>query len=294
VDLWVDIWAPSLGSGTGAATYYGGPTWILSGDGYRDATPDCSETRPVMVHSHGSTSIRWEMFYLMEFMASHGWIIVAPDHAGNTFYENWGILSPFLSRRPTDVQDAYNWLLDQNADPTSPLSGCVDEDAGYVASGYSFGGYTALVTGGAAATDWDGEDLVGLADPRVTAIVTQAAWNAGAALTVGTADITVPTLTIGGERDSTVGTAYESMHAYIESTPRALASFFDAGHYSPAAIYCAAWGDGCGPYYMSTDVYEDIVKTSVLAFVEHLQGREGAWEQRVEDPDAVRWETVRE
>ena len=243
-----------------------------------------------MVHSHGSGSIRWEMFYLMEFMASHGWIIVAPDHVGNTFYSSWDDFGSFLYRRPADVQDTFDWLLDQSSDTTSPLSGCVDEDAGYVVSGYSFGGYTALVTGGAAATDWWGDDITDRADSRVTAIVTQAAWNASSAITDGTEDIEVPVLTIGGERDDVVGTEYLSMHSHIDSTPRVLGSFFDAGHFSPVSIYCWSPGDGCGPAYVSTDVYESIVQTSILAFIEHLRGREGAIEQLVEDPDALDWE----
>ena len=142
----------------------------------------------------------WEMFYLMEFLASHGWIIVAPDHVGNTYYASWGDLSPFLHRRPADIRDTFDWLLEQNADPTSPLSGCVDEDAGYVVSGYSFGGYTAYVTGGASASDWSGAAITDRADPRVTAVVTIAPWDAYA-ITDGTADIDVPVLTIGGERD---------------------------------------------------------------------------------------------
>jgi hypothetical protein len=160
-----------------------------------------------------------------------------------------------------------------------------------VVSGYSFGGYTAYVTGGASASDWSGYDITGRADPRVTAVVTLAPWDAYA-ISDGTADIDVPVLTIGGERDDVVGIEYLSMHSHVTSTPRALGSFFDAGHYSPVSIYCASWGDGCGPDYVSTEVYEDIVKTSILAFVEHLRGREGAWEQMVEDLDALSWETT--
>ena len=58
------------------------------------------------------------------------------------------------------------------------------------------------------------------------------------------------------------------------------------------AIYCIAWGDGCGPYYVDTTLYESIVKTSVLAFLEHVRGAEGAWDQLVEDPGVVEWETA--
>ena len=101
----------------------------------------------------------------------------------------------------------------------------------------------------------------------------------------------LPSMTRGGERDWTAGTAYLTLHSHISSTPRALASFPNGGHYSGTSIYCIAWGDGCGPYYVDTDRYESVVKTSVLAFLEHLRGRVGAWEQLVYD-DVVEWETV--
>jgi hypothetical protein len=167
----------------------------------------------------------------------------------------------------------------------------VDEDAGYVVSGYSFGGYTAYVIGGASAWDWSGSAITGQADSRVTAVVTQAPWTASGALGAGTEDIDVPVLTIGAERDDTVGTDYLSLHSPITATPRALATFFDAGHYSPVSIYCMGFGDGCGPGYVSDEVYQGIVQTSILAFVEHLRVREGAWDQLAEDPDALSWET---
>ena len=69
---WVDVWYPATDFGTGPVEYYGGPTWTLDGDCYRDATPACTEPRPVMVHSHGSSSIRWELFPLMEHIISSG------------------------------------------------------------------------------------------------------------------------------------------------------------------------------------------------------------------------------
>ena len=73
-------------------------------------------------------------------------------------------------------------------------------------------------------------------------------------------------------------------------SPRALAAFFDGGHFTPTPLYCIAWGDGCGPSYVDPDIYASITKTSILAFLEHNRGYEGAWEQIVEDPAVVEWE----
>jgi hypothetical protein len=289
ITLWVDVWYPAVGAGSGTADYYGGPGWVLTGTAVQDAEAMCDSPRPVMVHSHGSNSIRWEMFYLMEHLASHGWLIAAPDHAGNTYYDTWGSFDLIYQRRPRDIAAAFDWLLSQSADPSSPLAGCIDASDGYVASGYSFGGYTAYAVGGAS--------VIGAsetADPRATAVVTHAPWNAYGVISEGTGGIDVPVLTIGGERDDVVGTQYVGLHEAIESTPRAIASFFDGGHFSPASIYCGAPGDGCGDDYIASETYNSIVQTSVLAFIETLRGVDGAWEQLVENPAELSWETVRE
>ncbi len=291
---WVDVWYPATDFGTGPVEYYGGPTWTLDGDGYRDATPACTEPRPVMVHSHGSSSIRWELFPLMEFMASHGWIVVAPDHTGNTYYSTGTPWRTLMERRPRDIHATFDWVVRQSADPSGPLFGCVDESDGYVVSGYSFGGYTAYAVGGAEVNDAWGESYTGLHDERVTQVVTHAAWDGYRALVEGTADIRVPVLTIGGERDATVGTAYIDLHSHVRSTARALASFPEAGHYTPVPQYCEALllGDGCGPMYMDPSIYLSTMKTSILAFLAHNRGRPDAWDQLVDHP-SIDWETVR-
>ena len=61
--LYVDVWYPSSETG-GARRYYGWSSWGFEGDSFSDISPDCSEPRPVIVHSHDNSSIRWEMFYL--------------------------------------------------------------------------------------------------------------------------------------------------------------------------------------------------------------------------------------
>ena len=294
IEHWVDVWYPARDTGSGPVEYYGSPMWVVDGEGYRDATPDCTEPRPVMVHSHGSSSTRWELFPLTEFMATHGWLVVAPDHTGNTYYSTGTPWRTLLERRPRDIQYTFDWLVRQSNDPVNPLFGCVDESDGYVVSGYSFGGYTAYAVGGAQVNDIWGEPHEGLADTRVTQVVTHAAWDGYRALADGTKDITVPVLTIGGERDGTVGTAYMELHSHIRSPTRALASFPDAGHYTPVPHYCEVlWpGDGCGSMYMDPSVYLSITKTSVLAFLEHNRGRTGAWEQIVAHP-SVEWDTIR-
>jgi len=180
-------------------------------------------------------------------------------------------------------------LLEQSADSSSSLYGCADADAGYVVSGYSFGGYTAYAVGGALVDDASGDPTLDLSDSRVTAIITFAPWNAFSMLGAGTADITVPVMTIGGQEDATVGTQYLDLFDPIEGTPRLLGDFDNVGHYSFTPIYCAGYGDGCGPAFFDQDTFVEMTKTSVISWVEYLRGREGALEQVPAYSGEVTW-----
>ena len=288
--LYIDTWFPSSDSGA-THHYYGWPTWGFDGESFTDVSPDCSEPRPVLIHSHGNTSIRWEMFWLPEFMSTHGWIVAAPDHAGNTLYDSSEDFMTLLWRRPQDLRDTFDWLVEESENPASPLFGCVDAEAGYAVSGYSFGGYTAYVTAGALVND-DGQPTYDFSDPRVWAAVTHAPWNAYGALTTGTGAIDVPVLTLGGDYDATVGTQYQNLHSHIESTPRAVGGFATAGHYSWAPIYCSGWGDGCGSGFVDEEDFLPLVQTAVMSMLEHLRGKKGALEQMPEMADELTWELV--
>jgi predicted dienelactone hydrolase len=287
--LYISTWFPS--SDTGAEeTWYGGDDWWNQGESYTDVTPACDEPRPVIVHSHGDSSLSWEMYYLAEFLATHGWITVAPDHTGNTAYDNTEPFETLLVRRPLDIQSTYDWLLDQNADPESALYGCVDPDAGYVTTGFSFGGYTAYANGGAALNDEMGQPTVDYSDPRVRAIITYAPWDGFYAITSGTSQITVPVMTIGGQMDETLGTQYILLFAPIESTPRLLGDIDRGGHLSFTPIYCQfVTTDGCGIDFIALDTFTDALKTAVISWLEYLNGRPGAIDQIQDYPGELTW-----
>ena len=161
---------------------------------------------------------------------------------------------------------------------TSWIYGCVDPDAGYVVSGYSFGGYTAYATGGGLINE-DGVPSKDLSDERVRGVMAFVPWNASGAMSSGTANITVPVLTIGGRVDATVGTDYLELHEHVSSTPRLLGDFDNVGHYSMCPIYCWYPGDGCGAAYYDQDDFIQLLGTTVLSWIEHNRGRPGALEQ---------------
>lgn len=178
-----------------------------------------------------------------------------------------------------------------------PLEGCVDPDAGYAVAGHSFGGYTSFAIAGAAidgaasaaycATAPDawlcddvaaavGDTRVDLSDPRVWAAVPMA--PAGyEALLAGLADIAVPTLVLGGGRDTMtpVEGTVRPMYEGLVVTERAFGALVDAGHFTFSDA-CAFLGDGvyedCSPPYIAPDEAHPIINGVTLAFLERASG----------------------
>ena len=160
-----------------------------------DAPPVAAGSFPVAVYSHGSGGLALVGYPFGELLASHGWIVVAPDHVGNTATDGLlGNLDSFVRvalNRPQDVTASLDWL-DEGAGEVTGLGGAADLESVLV-FGHSFGGYTTFAVAGAAI---DGDGLAadcerrgdcdeytpeviaafngGLGDPRVDAIVPQA------------------------------------------------------------------------------------------------------------------------
>src|SRR5262245_10742139 len=49
----------------------------------RDATP-AAGTWPLIIFSHGFGGIRFQSYFITERLATHGFVVVSPDHPGNT------------------------------------------------------------------------------------------------------------------------------------------------------------------------------------------------------------------
>ena len=56
--------------------------------------------------------MRWQSPFLVEYLASHGFVVVAPDHTGNTIFDYDSGRMPEVARRPHDIIDAADWLKD--------------------------------------------------------------------------------------------------------------------------------------------------------------------------------------
>ena len=117
----------------------------------RAATAD----KPTIVFSHGLGSVRTDLRYLAEHLASHGYVVAALEHPGsnetNTNAAMAGkcpLLAPqeFLDR-PKDISFVLDELTKLNQTDDN-LQGKIAIDR-WVIIGYSFGGATALSLAGA-------------------------------------------------------------------------------------------------------------------------------------------------
>jgi len=228
------IWYPAVaGTGTEEAL------------GRRDA--DAVDKRfPWIVFSHGSCGLPTESSYLTKALASRGVIVAAPSHTGNTKNDPTcaaNFADSFANRVP-DVQFIIDTMLAENGAASSRFANRLQPDALGIA-GLSFGGYTTL-----SAVQHE---------PRARAAVAMVPGGTGA---LGSDDITIPTMVIGGERDIVVGFA-ESQRAYERlAGPRFLVELLAANH--------LAVTDDCFPLCFPTDIPQAaahrIVQRYVLTF----------------------------
>jgi len=107
-----------------------------------------AEGYPVLVHSHGFRGYGGNSADLMRHFATHGWVVVAPDHTDNTLLNAADPLpTAHYFQRPLDIGAALDALDDLPSD--DPLTGKIDLGR-VVLSGHSFGTYTAWACAGAA------------------------------------------------------------------------------------------------------------------------------------------------
>lgn len=114
-----------------------------------------STNKPVIVFSHGRGSVKTDLRYLAEHLASHGYIVAALEHPGSnkTSFKAVNqnkkqLVTPqeFLDR-PRDVSFILDELEKLNQTGNSPLQGKLATNNVMIV-GHSFGGGTALALAG--------------------------------------------------------------------------------------------------------------------------------------------------
>jgi len=233
---------------------------------------------PLVVFSHGNNGLRFQSYFLTEHLASHGMIVVAPDHSGNTAWDWLFPGTPFETRdRPLDVSLLITRMLERSIDVADPFFGRVDALRIGVA-GHSFGGFTTL----AMATGF--QDIP--PDPRVGAIMPISPASSGFS-DEDLAEITVPMFVLGGTSDITTPVDPQSVRpfAFASSRPRYRVDLEKAGHGSftnicdiadallgaglPPVIVEAVLGnyaEGCAPELIPIEEAHRVTNLYALAF----------------------------
>ena len=153
-----------------------------------DDAPAATGRFPVMIFSHGKPTIRFQSSFLMETVASYGFVVLAPDHPGSTGLNDYLPVGTDLIERSRDL----TFVLDQVAGGAGGLGRTVDMTK-VAASGHSLGAYTAMALP-------IGADAGVPADKRIKAVVAMTpttSYLTDAELT----SIDIPTLMFGATLD---------------------------------------------------------------------------------------------
>ena len=129
--------------------------------GWQTAVRDAAARKgsfPLVVFSHGFGSHRRQSTFLCTHLASHGYIVAAMDHSGNTIFEMvqmmmaaqmgtpppdaTGLLPELIAARPADV----GFVIDRMLEGPLRAAGCIVDEKRIGMSGHSFGGWTTLAT----------------------------------------------------------------------------------------------------------------------------------------------------
>ncbi len=302
--LLTEIWYPADLEGEKPGEYYAHLLW---GNALRDAKPDPSGgPYPLIVFSHGSNAIRLQSVFLTEHLASHGYIVAAPDHPGNTFYDSDDTLTARGAiDRPLDIRVVIDAILEMDEAGTFPVGGIVDETR-IGMTGHSYGAYTTLMVCGAKvnvdvarARCADGKDddcemvryaealfgegvqWVSLPDPRVDACVPMAPGGYRYFGEEGLSPLLLPHAVMGAKKDTITEYAVETLPIY-DAIPaeKSLLTLEHRNHYAFSDILYIrpATGWRCRTFADCHDPdpsHEVIVAIATAFFGLHLGGDPG-------------------
>ncbi|MBW4495503.1 MAG: alpha/beta hydrolase [Oscillatoria princeps RMCB-10] len=223
-----------------------------------------TSAKPVAVFSHGMGSVRSDMRYLAEHLASHGYVAVALEHPGSNQTQvdlaaagkGPGIQPQEFLERPKDISFVLDELEKLNK-TAGPLQGKLAADR-VMAVGYSMGGGTVLSAAGGelqlaglkqrcqrnlvALSLGEGlqcvagglpEDRYRLGDPRIKSAV---ALNPTTSLLfgeTGLSQVRVPVLMVAGSADKTTPAIAEQIAGFAKlPSPKWLAGVIGGTHLS--------------------------------------------------------------
>jgi len=260
--------------------------------GTKDAEPDLAGAPyPVVVFSHGSGSVKEGHKYLYEYLVSHGFVVVAPDHTGNVGLGQSEPVDLYMTlTRELDLRFAIDEFTARFAVAEGEFAGL--GDAGRLAiAGHSWGGHTVMALAGlvynfesvkekcdspeggydkwyCAVTDVQAQ-IQAVPDPRVKAALAFGN-DAGHQMAVpdcqGASGITIPYLQMVGDKDSYCDVQQDGWKCYAaEQGPACIVAFAGAGH--------LGYTDMMDEIGYDTDLFHQTVRAYSTAFLRaHLEG----------------------
>lgn len=198
---------------------------------------------PLVVYSHGHQGYAEASSYLMSFFASHGFVVAAPDHTGNTTFDGSNRDTSIYYLRMMDISAVIDHMEEESP---SPLTGDV------VGFGHSFGGYTMFGLAGGAfdveslassceesedsgiCSNWSADAAAifeaGLKEPRIDAFVSMAAGDVDKFGVAGLKEIEASVLMMDGELDPATGGSSGPIWEGLEGRGNTRVHILGGGH----------------------------------------------------------------
>lgn len=272
----VEIWYPAdLERGAGTPNVYDlGTIGEIPTAALRDAAP-AEGTFPLVLFSHGFAGIRFQSYFLTEHLASHGYVVAAPDHIGNTIADLGSLnddeaIAQSAIDRPLDM----SFLLDRMIAGDTGVDVTIDP-ARVATSGHSFGGWTSLETA--------------RQDDRIAAVLSLAPGFRVTSTPEDVAEIGRPVALFGGSADETTPFDTGQQPAYeAAAPPKLLVRIEGAGHLDFSDLceiveLATVFGDGCNPELIDPALVRAITATIGTAWLGRRLLGDERWDPFLED-----------
>jgi predicted dienelactone hydrolase len=230
--LTVRVWYPATDGGEDGARYAVAGIVEVESDSLAAPAVADGGPFPLAVYSHGSGGEGLLAYPYAEHFASHGWMVVAANHTGNTALDGVNMMFDTFPRitvnRPADITALIDWVEDG---APADLTGAARTDEVFL-FGHSFGAYTTFASGG---VDLDYDEMVAdctadcdtyeeagveealradLGDERIVAIAPQAPALVPFFADGELAGLDVPTMLMSGGKDITTPDETQSQPAW--------------------------------------------------------------------------------
>ncbi len=243
--------------------------------GVVDAAPERNAGPfPIVLFSHGSCGYPGQSRFLLPWLATHGFVVVAPPHPGNTLaeYPACGMADAqarSFVERPNDMIFALDAALALGETSGALLEGVLDPDR-IAMTGHSFGGLTTY--------------LVAEQDFRIDAAIPMAA------ATTTTSALSMPSLTLLGEIDATVSNQLIREAFDRSNAPKLEVTILHTGHFAFSDL-CFPSPDCDPPRTLTQDEAHERVRRWVMPFLQATLAGDATFEPFLEPISTDLWTT---